>query len=537
MYRLLLLLSLYLCASACLSGVELPEWKQDFVPEGDAWKDTEQHLRLSNDAEPETLDPHLMKGVTESRIALALFEGLVTNDPRDLSIRPGVAERWELSADGLVYTFHLRSDAKWSDGKSISSMDFVVSWKRVLSAETASEYVYQLFPVKNAEAYLRGKITDFSEVGVRAVDPLTLEVRLHQPCPYFLDLCAFATLAPVRVDVISDFGDNWTQAEHMISNGPFILSSWEPRQSIILKKNPFYWDRDFVKLEKISIFPYDDVDTSYQLFLKDELDWIRAVPQTRIDEVRRHPDYYVEPYMGSYFYRFNCTKAPFDNKLVRKAFSLAINREHITKHVTKAGQVPATWFSPAVAGYQHVDGLAYNPEAARKALAEAGYPDGKGFPEVELMFNTSEAHKQIAETVCQQWKEVLGVTIKLGNKEWKMYLQDMTNIQYDMMRSSWIGDYNDPNTFFDMFITGGGNNRTGWSNPQYDKLLAQSQAEQDQDKRFAIFQDMERILIEDEFPILPVYIYVYQGMLNERLAGVEHNIRDLHPYQYMWLEE
>ena len=534
-------ISICILTLICLSGpglnaTELPEWKQDFAPDSDVLKQTPQHLRMSNGAEPETLDPQLMKGVTENRIALGLFEGLVTNHPTDLSIQPGVAESWEITDGGLTYTFKLRSDAKWSDGKPITSTDFIVSWKRLLSKETAAEYVYQIFPVKNAEAYLKGKVKEFSEVGVKAIDDHTLKITLHQPCPYFLDLCAFSTLAPVRVDVINNFGETWTRPDHMVCNGPYILDSWKQREAIVLKKNPHYWDHDFVKLEKITILPYDDVETAYQLFLKEEIHWINSVPQTRIDEVRQHADYYVEPYLGSYFYRFNCTKKPFDNKLVRKALSLAINREHITKHITKAGQKPATFFCPPTAGYQPVKGMAYNPDLAKQTLAKAGYPNGEGFPEVELMFNTSEAHKQVAEAICQQWKDTLGITIKLHNKEWKMYLQDMTSIKYDIMRSGWIGDYNDPNTFFDMFITDGGNNRTGWSNEEYDRLLKQSQSEQDHKKRLSIFQDMERILVEQEFPIMPIYMYVYQGMISERVLGIEHNIRDVHPYQYMWME-
>ena len=533
-----------LCALCCtwslLGAADLPEWKQDYMPDGDAWKATKQHLRMSNNAEPETLDPQLMTGVTESRIALALYEGLVTNDPADLSIRPGVAKSWTISDDGLVYTFTLRDDAKWSDGKNITSTDFVVSWKRLLQKETAAEYAYQIFPVKNAEAYLAGTVTDFADVGVKAIDALTLQVTLHQPCPYFLDLCAFTTLAPVRVDIIENFGDTWTRPDHLVCNGPFIMETWKQREAIVLKKNPHYWDHDFVKLDMITILPYDDMETSYQLYLKGELDWIKAVPQLRIDEVRQHPDYYVEPYLGSYFYRFNCTRPPFtgeNGKLVRQAMSLAVNREHITKHITKAGQKPATFFCPPTAGYQPVQGLAYNPKKAQALLAQAGYPDGKGFPDVELMFNTSEAHKQIAEAICQQWKDILGISIKLRNKEWKMYLQDMSNLEYDMMRSSWIGDYNDPNTYFDMFIKDGGNNRTGWSNETYDALLKESQSEADHSKRLAIFQKMERILVEDELPIMPIYMYVYQGMINESIYGFEHNIRDVHPYQYMWLEE
>lgn len=529
----LLLISL---SHLVLSAVDLPEWKQDFWPEDDAWKKTTQHFRLSNGAEPQTLDPQTMTGVTEHRIALGLYEGLCTNDPSTLAIRPGVAESWTISDDGLTYTFKIHTNAKWSDGKQLTSFDFQKSWKRLLQKETESEYVYQIYPVKNAQAYLQGSV-EFDAVGIRCPDAHTLVVTLHQPCAYFLELCAFATLAPVRTDIIEQHKDKWTLPENNVSNGPFMLHSWKQRQVIELVANPHYWDAGFVKLGRISFYPYDDNDASYMKYLAGDLDWLSSVPQKRSEELRAHADYFVEPYLGTYFYRFNCNKPPFDNKLVRQALSLAIDRRIITQHITKAGEEPATWFCPNMNGYEHVTGLAFNAKAAQALLTKAGYPDGTGFPASELMFNTSDAHKEIAESITQQWRDVLNIHVRMVNKEWKMYLQDMTNKNYDIMRSSWIGDYSDPNTFFDMFVTDGGNNRTGWSHAGYDALLIESQAEQDVVKRLKIFQKMERILIEDEMPIMPVYMYVYQGMLRESVLGFEPNIRDMHPYQYIWMEE
>jgi len=241
--------------------------------------------------------------------------------------------------------------------------------------------------------------------------------------------------------------------------------------------------------------------------------------------------------IGTYFYRFNCAQPPFDDVRVRKAFSLAIDRRIITKHVLKGGQVPATWFCPDVAGYHHVDGLACDPAAARKLLADAGYgPGGKPFPPTEILFNTSDAHRQVAEAVVQQWHDQLGVTISLRNGEWKSYLDDMEHQHYQIMRSSWIGDYGDPNTFFDLWVKNGGNNHTGWSSPDYDKLLTDSQAEADPAKRRDDLQKLEHILVEDQFPIMPLYIYVQQGLLRDKVRGVHGNVRDIHPFQYLWID-
>jgi oligopeptide transport system substrate-binding protein len=261
-----------------------------------------------------------------------------------------------------------------------------------------------------------------------------------------------------------------------------------------------------------------------------------TVPVAKIDEVKRLPDYYAVPYLGTYFYRFNCSRPPFDDARVRKAFSLALDRRVITEHVLKGGQVPATWFCPDVAGYKHVAGVAYDPAQAKKLLAEAGYGETKKFPTVELLYNTSEAHKQVAESVVQQWNANLGVQVSLRNSEWKVYLADVEKMDYQVARGSWIGDYGDPNTFFDLWVTDGGNNRTGWSNKQYDDLLKASQAERDPQKRIAILKQMETVLVEQELPIMPVYMYVNQGLLKDSVRGWHENVRDIHPFQYLWME-
>ena len=500
----------------------------------------DQHFIFNNGAEPETLDPALATGVTEHRLLEGLFEGLVCLHPATLAPEPGVAKSWDISEDGLVYTFHLRDDAKWSDGKAVTAKDFSASWQRVLTATSGAEYAYQLFPVKNAEAFLRGDITDFAEVGVETIDDHTLRVTLHAPCPYFLDLCAFGTLAPVRMDVIQRHAERWTRPEHIITNGAFTLKAWVQRERVEMVPNEHYWDRENVSLARITAYPFDDLDAAYSRYEAGGMQWLSAVPIGKIEEVKRHPDYYVAPYLGSYFYRFNCTRPPFDNPTVRKALSLAVDRSVITDHILKGGQIPATWFCPTGTGdpgYQPVSGLAHDVTAARAALAEAGYPDGKGLGPIELLYNNSESHKMVAENIAQQWNQALGIQVSLRNLEWQVYLRSMNALDYQVMRSGWIGDYNDPNTFFDMFVTDGGNNRTGWSNARYDELVRLAATERDPAARLGHFQEMERLLIEEEFPIMPIYIYVNQGLISEKVQGWHENVRDYHPLKYIWISE
>lgn len=514
------------------------DWKSALMPATDAWKDTPQIFTFNNGAEPESIDPALITGVPESRIVNELFEGLVTLDPKTLEPRPGVADRWEISDDGLVYRFHIRDAARWSNGSPVTAMDFYRSWKRVLTPSTGAAYVYQLYAVKGAAAYSRGEISSFDEVGISVPDRATLRVELAAPCTYFLDLVAFHTLMPVPVDAINAHGDQWVHPTHFVGNGPYVLKSWEPRQKIELVPNDDYWDRSTCKLERVVVLPYDDVDTSYKLFLQGKIHWLPAIPIARIHEVQRNPDYYAMPYLGTYFYRLNVNRPPFDDVRVRKAFSMALNRESITRHVLKGGQQPASWFCPPVAGYEPVKGLQYDPEGARRLLRDAGVDVESGNTlRVELLYNTSEAHKKVAEAVAAQWKKNLNVTVALRNSEWKVLLGDMSNLNYQIVRSSWVGDYGDPNTFFDMWITGGGNNRTGWSNARYDALLAQAAAERDKARRNLLFQEMERILVEEELPIIPLYIYVNQGLLDEAVCGWFENVRDYHPLKYIWLEE
>lgn len=539
------LVMIFVCLAGCfqslasVNGLE-KDWQEKLFPEGNEWKKAKQEFIFNNGTEPETLDPTMITGHPEFRLVFALFEGLVALHPESLKPIPGVAKNWQISNDKKTYTFYLRDNATWSNGKKINANTFVQSWKRALTPKTAAIYAYQLYPILGAKEFHEGKSTAFADVAIKALNEFTLEVKLVNPTPYFLDLCAFPTLFPVPVDVIKKHEDRWVRPENIVSNGPFVLKNWKPRLNLEMVKNTDYWDAEKVRLKRVVVYAYDSLDTAYKMFIKNELDWLPGLPLEKLDEIKMNPDYYVMPAFGSYFYRFNCKRKPFDDVRVRKAFSLAIDRKIITNSILKSGQQPATWFCPAVesVGYRPPKGLPTNVKLAQKLLAEAGYGEkGQPFPEIDILYNTSEGHKTVAEAIKQQWENAFkGVKVSLLNTEWKVYLEEMNHMNYTVCRSSWYGDYGDPRTFLDMFVKDGGNNRTGWSNSKYDELLAKTDVETNHQKRNAYFNEMEKILIEEEFPIMPIYMYVNQGLLKEKVLGWYENVRDFHPMKYIWIE-
>ncbi|NJN14705.1 MAG: peptide ABC transporter substrate-binding protein [Planctomycetes bacterium] len=340
----LLLLLLGFGASADEEIAPPSDWKAIFAPEDDSWKSVSQELIFNNNAEPETLDPAIMTGVTEHTLALGLYEGLVSHDPETLEARPGVAERWTRSADARTYTFHFRADAKWSNGDPVTAQDFLWSWYRAIGEPTCN-YAYLFDYIAGAAAWRKGRtgearsLDEFqAAVGLSAPDSRTFVVRLEAPCAYFLDLCAFETYMPVHRATVEKHELAWTRHGNWVGNGAFRLVEWSPRKHIVMVPNEHYWDRDFVKLTKITVLPVDDLDQAWNKFLKREAHWIRQVPSAKIDEAKRHPEYFVQPYLGSYFYRVNVTREHLKDKRIRKALALALNRETITRDVTRAGR-------------------------------------------------------------------------------------------------------------------------------------------------------------------------------------------------------
>lgn len=486
-----------------------------------------------NGPELETLDPPIITGSVEARIVGSLLEGLTAYNPEDLSPLPGIAKEWTVSGDGLVYTFFLRK-SKWSNNEPLTAHDFVYSWKRTLLPETAADYAYQLYYIKNAKPFNEGVINDFNLVGIKAVDNYTLQVTLEFPTPFFINLTSFATLLPVNKKCIEKHGDNWTKPGNIVTNGPYNLTEWLINQHIIMTKNPLYWDADNVTLNKIKSQTVESVNTSFNMYESGISNFINSVPLSIVDILSKREDFHPGVYLATYFFRFNVTKPPFDNVLVRKAFSYAVNKDSIVKYVTKGGEISANTFVPlGMPAYDPPDGLPFNVDEAKRLMAEAGYPDGTGFPEIELIYNTGESNKNIAEVLQQMWKKNLNVNIRLLNQEWKVFLSTTKTLDYQLSRASWIGDYIDPNTFLDMFVTNGGNNRTGWSNLEYDKLIKMAAMENDPEQRFALFKKAEKILVEDEMPILPIYFFVTHNMYKDNIKGIYPNILNIHPLKHI----
>lgn len=622
---------------------------------------------FNNGDEVKTVDPQKATGQPEHRILTALFEGLLQNVPDPAGKQPdgntpiiqapGVADRYELSADRRTYTFHIRKNAKWSDGSPLTPADFVWSWRRLLHPETASEYAYQLNYIVGAQAYnasevkagdrvevelddrpykdvddrtfpqgtlrrgilirtvkppepripegtpdkkkreltagwrekwahiveikptSQGKngsgvsweekgeqftysqnpspdetpssqeirkckhvLVDFdSTVAIKAPNDETLVVSLTNPTPYFKELVAFYPLYPVNRRCVEEFGSpGWTKPGRIISNGAFVLQSRRIRDRIRLHKNPNYWDAEHVKLNVIDAYPVKSETTCLNMYLSGQLDWGYPVPSVVIPDLKGRTDYLSAPMFTTYFYRCNVTRPPMDNVLVRRALNLAINKREIVESVTRAGQLPATSFvPPGMPGYTQPKGdINYERDVteARRLLGEAGYSDGKGFPKIQVLFNTQEGHRTIAEVIQSNWKNNLGIDVELRNLEWGVFLSSLTKKDYQVARSAWVADYSDPNTFLDMFVTDGPNNQTGWSNAEYDKLIHDAAFEADEKKRMAMLLRAENILLSEQ-PILPIYSYVSNNMVKPYVKGFTSNVRDDHPLQLMWIDQ
>jgi len=504
-----------------------------------------QELYVGNQVEPQDLDPHIITGVQESRIVSALLEGLVTPDPKDLHPIPGAAQRWVVSDDGLVYTFYLRGNGVWSNGDPLTAQDFVFSFKRILSPRLGSEYSYMLYCIKNAERYNRGEIKDFSRVGVRAADDTTLIITLEKPVPYFLSLIMHSSWYPVhpptilKFGAIDDRGTRWTRPGNFVGNGPFVLSKWILNTVIDVRKNPRYWDAGTVQLARILFYPIDNSLTEERAFRTGQLHVTTNVPVSKIAWYRIHEpgQLHIDPYLATYFYLININRPPFTDVRVRRALSMAIDRESIVKNVLKGGQLPAYTFTPPeTQGYTCRSSIQFNPDSARKLLEEAGYSPSHPFPSCKLLYNTSEMHHTLAQAIQEMWRKNLHVLITLDNQEWKVYLAATHSQDYDIARMGWTGDYNDPNTFLNMWVTGGGNNRTGWSNASYDSLIIRASTECDQRNRYAYFQQAERLLL-DQMPIIPVYIYTNLSLMNPAVKGWYPNILGVHPFKFVYLEK
>jgi len=573
-------------------------------------------LTFCNGTDLKTIDPATVTGQPEGRVVDALFEGLCRRHPKTLAPIPGLATHWTVSDDLKTYTFYLRNDAKWSDGSPITAADFFYSFQRFLHPETAAEYAYQIWYVKNAKRYttkkpeigeqvevelprepnvkntVRGKVLlgtlrktetrkvqekkemvdvvvydveiagtvrrfcshdkiavegsgielnawtmpSFDLVGIKIDErdpnrPMVI-LTLENPTPFFLDIIAFYPFGTVSRKCLETHGSpQWTRAENLVSSGPFRMEFRRIRDRVRLVKNEHYWNRNAVQLNSVDVLAVEGDATMLNMYLTDACDWVTNVPPaaSKVLLETRPDEYRPEPTLGTYFYRFNVKRKPFDDPRVRRALSLAIDRKAIVDHITKTGQKPAnSLVPPGILGYEPAEAAPGDLAEAKQLLAEVGFPGGAGFPSFEILYNTQETHKLIAESIQDRWKRELGINVGLKSLEWGTYQDTVRQGKYDTARASWIGDYADPNTFLDMFQTGNENNQTGWSNTEYDKLIAAAASEADPKIRFGILRDAEKILM-NELPIAPIYFYVSKDMVRTYVKGFHTNLRDEHP--------
>tara|TARA_R110002110_G_scaffold205066_5_gene416839 strand:+ start:14906 stop:16579 length:1674 start_codon:yes stop_codon:yes gene_type:complete len=502
-------------------------------------------LHFGNGSEPQGLDPHVVTGVPENKILRALFEGLAVKNPYTLEPEPGVATHWDISADGRMVTFHINPQARWSNGDAMTAHDYVWSWQRALDPAMGNLYAYMLFPIRNAEAYATGKITDFAEVGVEALDDLTLQVSLNESTPYFIQLMDHYSTFALHRPTIEKFGTatqrftRWTRAGNMVSNGPFTLEEWLLNRRIVVAKSDTYWDRDNVKLNGVVFYPTENIVSEERMFRVGQLHYTQDIPLDKIPayQAMENSPYVQAPYLGTYFYLVNTRRPPLDDVRVRKALSMAIDRETLNSSVLQNSNVPAYSITPpGTLGYEPPKLFSYDVEQARALLADAGYPDGEGWPGMELTYNTSESHRKIAVALQQMWKDALNITVTLSNQEWKVYLDTVTQMEFDIARRGWIGDYVDPNNFLDLYLTDGGNNNTGFSDPRYDEMILElAPKAKTREERFAIFYEAETLLME-QMPILPVYTYTSKHLIHQSVRGLPPNLMDSINLKYVWLD-
>jgi oligopeptide transport system substrate-binding protein len=503
-----------------------------------------QTLLLGNGAEPEDLDPQVVTAYTDQNILLALFEGLTAIDEKTSQAVPAAAQSWDTSADGLVWTFHLRHDLRWSNGEKLTADDFVQSWVRILSPAFAAEYAYLLYPIRNAESFNKGSVTNAGLLGVSAPDAITIRIELARPTPYLPALVALPSWFPVNPRVLEHFGGTarrgteWTRSGNLVGNGPFVLGEWTPNSRIIVAKNASYWNANSVTLRQIVFFPNEDPDTEEKDFRAGQLHVTYSLPVSKIEAYRRDaPEKLrVDPFLQTFFLRFNVKRSPFGDARVRRALSLAIDRDQIARRVLSASYPPAHTFTPPdCGGYTATAQVGLDVTEAQKLLADAGYPGGKGLRSFEVEVRNDGLQAPVMEAIQAMWDKQLGVHATLATLEQKTWIQNQQTLNYDVSTAGWAGDFLDPVTFLDLFVSGGGNNWTGWSDATYDSLIAQAAQTQGPQDRYAVFQKAEAYLLL-QGPVAPLYFGAHTYLIHPSVKGWTPALLGYHRYSLVRLE-
>ncbi|MBI3017291.1 MAG: peptide ABC transporter substrate-binding protein [Deltaproteobacteria bacterium] len=518
---------------------------------------TNDTLYFNLGTEPPSLDPSKATDTTSNLVIENLMDNLTDYDisTPDLKIVPKVAKSWKITEGGKVYTFTLRDDVLWTDGKKVTAQDFEYSWRRLIEPATAAEYAYFLFDIKNAKAFNEGKIKDFSKVGIKAINDHTFQITLESPVSYFLHVSTFSSLSPLRKDVIDQWGDRWTDPEHIVTNGPFKLTHWKHDYQLTLERNENYYGAKG-KLKKVECFMIVEQSTALSLYQTRKLDIITQVPTLDIPKLKQTPEFHSGNFLSTYYIGLNTKKAPLNNPYVRKALASSINRNQITEMLQK-GDIPTSSLIPmGMQGYNPDLGYKLNIEQAQEWMKKAGYEKKEGntiswvhsktkepFPTITFIYNTNEAHKTIAEDLQAQWKKNLGITMAIDNQEWKVYNNSLQGSHtspetapFHLFRLGWNADYPDPDNFMSLFTSYSDNNHTHWGNSKFDSLTEKAKVILDKTKRVDMYNKAQKILLEEDTAIIPLYVYAHQSMWRDEVKGAQMNPLDRWYFDQLWLE-
>lgn len=493
-------------------------------------------LRMNIGAEPPGLDWEVETDSTSFDVVSNLMTGLTQYTPT-LQCAPGCAKNWDVLDGGKRYVFHLRPDVYWTDGKKLVAGDFEYAWRRLLDPNTGASYAYFLYPIANAFEFNTSKVRDFNQVGIKALDDLTFEVKLTKPAAYFIYLTAFCPCCPSRKDVIEKWGRRWTDPEHIVTNGPFKLVHWAHEYKIELAANPNYFEGR-PKLDSIKMFMVPEQATAFALYENDELDYVdnRSFSTPDVERCMHSAEYRNIPLLRNNYLGFNVTKAPFTDARVRRAFSMAIDRSVFPRILRRKEKPSKSWIPEGLAGYSPTTGLTFDPAGAKKLLAEAGYPDGKGFPSVLMLYPNREDVKTVIEDLQDQLLRNLGITIGLQNQEWKVYLQTLHRDPPPIYRANWGADYPDPETFANLFTSHNGNNYACWKNSKYDDIVERASTEQDPKVRAKLYESADHYLCNEEAVIAPTYLATQNLMVKPWVKGMAFNALDIQFFKGVSIE-
>ncbi|MEF0938595.1 peptide ABC transporter substrate-binding protein [Rhizobium sp. BR 362] len=500
-------------------------------------------LNIHNGGDPTSLDPQKISGDWENRIDGDIFEGLVTEDPKDNPI-PGQAASWTISPDQKVYTFKLRDGIKWSDGQPVTAEDFVFAFRRLMDPKTAAQYAYLQYTILNAEKINKGEIKDLSQLGVKAIDDKTLEITLENPTPYFLNALMHYTAYPLPKHVVEAKGDDWVKIGNIVTNGPYKPVEWVPGSHVSNVKNDQYYDAKDIKIDKVNFYTLEDQAAALKRYRAGEFDILTSFPADQFEWIQKNlpGQAHVVPFLGTYYYVLNATKPPFNDKRVRQALSMAVNREVIGPKILGTGELPMySWVPPGTANYGEPAYVSWKDEPykqkveeAKKLLKDAGF--GPDHPlKAQLRYNTNDNHKRIAVAIAAMWKP-LGVDIELYNTETKVHYDEMQRGQVEIGRAGWLADYNDPINFLNLLSTGVEMNYGRWSNPDYDALIKRGNEQTDLNKRAEIYKKAEQLALDDSAAI-PIYYYVSQNIVAPKVQGFVDNIQDIHRTRWLSIKE